>query len=370
MPKEHVIVLEPNHTGHRMHYARWIASWLRERDMACTLATASDTFGSAEYREVLEREVKVDTFDLGVRRHVGTSRYPLWVINQLRRVLREFPGASVLLPEGDQVVPFLWLLRPRERRRVGVLVMRVPAETGRLFSNPKRAAVKLVARGGKVRVLSPSVPVSSDYQWRGFAAAPDPVEIARAEGCHPEFLPVTDQQSERVWVGVFGAIHARKNVTRVLDAVMSAAPPNRVGFLLAGKVHDGYAVELQGALAKARERGYIVHLENRFLSDVELDSAVASVDVVAAVYSNDAPSGIFGKAVALGTLVVASGTPALAEAIELLGDRALYCPLTDQALTETMRVAVETATVRHRAPLDLAGPDEFVSAFMETIRRQ
>ncbi|GAA4415496.1 hypothetical protein GCM10023169_01850 [Georgenia halophila] len=167
-----------------------------------------------------------------------------------------------------------------------------------------------------------------------------------------------------MWLGVFGAISRRKNVVEVVDAMVRAAGPNDAALLLAGQVSIDYADEVMHAIRRARSRGYTVVLENRFLSNSELDGAIQMVDIVVAAYSNDASSGIFGKAVALGTLVVAAETETLVEATRSLGDRVMHTGLTPEALTDALREAIGIAMSRERRPLELAGPEEFVSALL------
>ncbi|WP_345214608.1 hypothetical protein [Georgenia halophila] len=307
--------------------------------------------------------------DLGVRRHVGSWRYQMWVLRQVRFVLARFPDAALVLTEGDKVLPFLWLLPHQYRRRLTVLVMRVPARGGGrrsrwLFQRLKRLALTVSSRTCRVLVLAPAMTPSSGYVWRGRAAVPDPVEVTPAAPSSLTFLTPPQGGGGAMWLGVFGAISRRKNVVEVVDAMVRAAGPNDAALLLAGQVSIDYADEVMHAIRRARSRGYTVVLENRFLSNSELDGAIQMVDIVVAAYSNDASSGIFGKAVALGTLVVAAETETLVEATRSLGDRVMHTGLTPEALTDALREAIGIAMSRERRPLELAGPEEFVSALL------
>ncbi|MCC4266749.1 hypothetical protein [Microbacterium schleiferi] len=368
MTSEMVIVVEPNHTGHRMQYARWLYDWCLAEGKRFALATASKALVSDEFQARFADVPHPAVVDLGVRQHVGTLRYQLWVLQCLRQVLKEHPEARVLLPEGDKTLALLWTLG-RASRRVGVLVMRVPGPGGGLGSRLKRTVVSLSSQGGRVRVLAPSRPPADNYVWRGFQAAPDPVELThRADSGTPGFLePVVGSSDGRVWIGLLGALNARKNVTRVLDAAAAIEDPQRIGVLLAGRVAPAYSAELAVSLDAARARGVTVHLEDRFLTDAELDFAIAAVDVAVTAYSHDAPSGIFGKAASVGTYVVAAGNQSLREAIAPLGYRAIYSELSLTGLRAALTEAVTSSQEHPREPIELAGPAEFAASLAATV---
>jgi hypothetical protein len=100
--------------------------------------------------------------------------------------------------------------------------------------------------------------------------------------------------------------------------------------------------------------------DSRLLSDSELDSAIASVAVVAIAHSSEGPSGILGKAAASGVAVAAAGAVSLKEDIERLS-AGTWAPLTPEAFAKALQHAV---AFPRAANAGLANGRDFASSLM------
>lgn len=364
MPDDHIVLFEPHFAGHRMQYCRWLADWITERGETATLATSNGTFGSVEYLSRFEAR-PVDLVNLGERQNVGTRKYQRWVLQQLRNVLRGYPRARVVVLEGDKFLPYLWLIRRSDRKRLTLLVMRAPApliplSAYSMKSAFKRGILRIAALQTRVRVLAPSRPRQDEYTWRKLRATPDPVELVTTLG------PKEPTSSATSFVmGVFGAINPRKNVPVVIDAFVEGTAPGAAELRILGKIRSSHAPTVEKHAARAREAGFTVNISDRFLSEEELEREIHSADLTVAAYSNDAPSGILGKSVALGTTVLLGDSPVLREAASCLGDLATTAPITREGLADEMkRLMSRQAHLRSLGPLQLADSGEFARALI------
>ena len=68
-------------------------------------------------------------------------------------------------------------------------------------------------------------------------------------------------------------------------------------------------------------------VKDRLLSDLELDAAIRRVDCVVLAHSNEGPSGLFGKAAAAGTRIVAAGAASLRADAGAIPEVAAWSPL-------------------------------------------
>ncbi|GAA3203613.1 hypothetical protein GCM10017690_08320 [Microbacterium terregens] len=168
----------------------------------------------------------------------------------------------------------------------------------------------LRARGHRVVVLVPAETRSREYVWRGFPAAPDPIDIATSAADIAAFRQRENVEAQVTWFGVFGNVSARKNLPLIAQSLATHAG-SQVGLLVAGKVEPKELKRAQPFLDEITRAGGRVIVLDRLLTDSEIDSAIGSVDAAVLAHSTDGPSGILGKSARLGTTVLAAGAPAL-----------------------------------------------------------
>ena len=356
-----LIVVEPEHEGHRMMYFAAVAEHLLARGVGVTLASTRAGLDSDDLAlrlpDAAARIGRIDLDDAG-----GDGAGPAAVIRAVATLQARHPGSEVLVTEGDKFLPAALLAAGGiDWRRLRVLVMRAPAggdarPRARLQDALKAAAIRVALhRGADVRVLEQSTPVRPRYRGgpRGrWASVPDPVDVA------PGVLPAGPAASGTLRVGVLGHVSLRKNLDLVLDAARLAGP--RVEVLVAGRVAPEVWERCAPARARFAATGGTLTVVDRLLDDGELDACIAAVDAVVLAHSSEGPSGILGKAVALGTPVVAAGARSLRAEVERL-DAGTWTPLQAGGLAAALR-ATDGA---RRPPRALAGSSDFARALLD-----
>ncbi|GAA4773249.1 hypothetical protein GCM10023200_02080 [Actinomycetospora chlora] len=352
-----VVVLEAEAGGHRMLYLAAVASYLHARGTPVALASTAEALRSEDLR-LRVPPGRVEAID------VGAVPSAAGMVDAVARVQADRPDAEVLVTEGDKFLPALVLRRaPVDPRRLRVLVMRAPGSgaggvRARARDAVKVAAMRLAARrGAQVRVLEPATAPRADYRWGRWRSAPDPVDVA--PGSAPPELAGADPG--RHWLGVLGHVGPRKNLDLVLDAAAASGVAGRLGVLVAGRVEDGEWDRCAAARERFTAAGGTVLAADRLLDDDALDACLARVDTVVLAHSSEGPSGILGRAVALGTPVVAAGARSLRADVDRLA-AGHWVPLEQASLATALAEA--STTDAPRGPRTLAGPDEFARALL------
>lgn len=293
-----VVELDP--FGHRLHYVRLLLEHLPpiERLLLVSPAVAD----SAEFAEHLG--------DLDVELIVLAADHHAAAVPESLDLATARGAAHLVIPEADKaVLPVLRVLlrgalrwsRPR-RPRVTLLLMRTALPGG-----PERATLGMALKPALVAVLRRLPGVRVRFLTDAFGV------VARRRG-FPGVRPVRDpvtppasasapaREGPRARIGVLGVISARKNVPVLVRA---AARRGEVEVVLAGRcdpdVREFLAVDADADALRGQGR---LRVDDRLLDDTEFDATLRSLDAVAVLHDNDAPSGIVAEACARGVPVV------------------------------------------------------------------
>jgi hypothetical protein len=293
-----IVELEP--LGHRLNYVRLLAEHLAPPERLLLVSPA--VAGSPEFEQHLGH-LEADVVVLAADDHATALPDALAVATAR--------GAGhLVVPEADKaVLPVLRALlrgalrwaRPR-RPRVTLLLMRTAlpggpeAATLGMALKPALVAVLRALPGVRVLFLTDAFGVVT--RRRGFPG----VRPVRDPVTPPDPAPTGRAAGPRARVGVLGVISARKNVP-VLVAAAARRP--EVDVVLAGRcdpdVRAFLATDPDAARLRAEGR---LDVDDRLLDDAEFDAALRSVDAVAVLHDNDAPSGIVAEAAARGVPVL------------------------------------------------------------------
>lgn len=287
-PGETVCILEVEPLGHHLHYVRHLVHAAGGRPVV--LLTTREVLESDEYARLRD-----DTVLIAEELAPGSS--PVAAALDRATAL----GASeLLIPDGDfHLVPLLKLAR---RLRGGgpvvrVLVMRTVTVGGpeplRFATLAKQAIVQVLRRLPGIEVLFLTDAFGVVRRRRGFPGVPpvqDPVLVTHAAvGPRPDWFPRTGPL-----VGVFGVITARKNVPVVVAA--AGRTPDAV-VVLGGRIDPEVRAYLDtDPTARSLQAAGRLVATDRMLTDAEFAACLAHVDVLVALYDNDAPSGILAEA--------------------------------------------------------------------------
>ncbi|MFF1382211.1 glycosyltransferase [Arthrobacter sp. NPDC058288] len=355
--------MEPNFNGHRMVYCRLISEFALSQSRQVILATSSETIDSTEYETHMKHlSHKISIHDLGPLMPKPSWRYQRKLLRNIDRIVAGDHFAQIIVLEGDKFILPLAAHTTSHRKALTVLVMRAPlkARVSGFNNLLKRFGIAVSQRRGvDIKVLAPALKAIHPYRYRGYNAVPDPVDISSTPESIERYRADMNLDMSRLWVGVFGNITPRKNLDLVADAI-GKCHSLQYGLLIAGKITQEERSRCDPSLQRLRDSGTAVIFDSRLLSDSELDSAIASVQVVAIAHSSEGPSGILGKAAASGVPVAAAGAVSLREDIERLG-AGTWAPLDVDAFADALHGA---ATSTRKENAGLADGRDFASALL------
>lgn len=297
-----VVIVEPNPTGHRLFYVHLLADAADRSGDAVTLV-----LGGTPAQEDLRVHLT------GLSANVEVLLRPVSSVKEVAAISRSLSASLTVVPDGDGLA--LELARRGRWSGLGELSLLVMREKAQPSSFALMTAMKSMIRTAAfIRVASmPRVRLRmlKSSSWRGksrFNVARDPIRLSTSPESVARFRESHRVREDRYWFAVLGAVSARKNLPLILDALRSIDAP--VGLLVAGRFGDDVLDEERQRLLQMSREGRAIVID-RLLSDEELDAAVAVADCVVLAHSNEGPSGLLGKAAAIGTRVVASGAQSL-----------------------------------------------------------
>jgi len=128
--------------------------------------------------------------------------------------------------------------------------------------------------------------------------------------------------SPSFWFGVVGALSGRKNIPLILNAiaeVASTTPRPDIGFAAIGPLSGDDGVTEAFLLDACANAGVACWVDNRVLTNFEMNAAVSALDAVVMAYSSYSPNSTLGKAYVLGTRLVAAGPPSIRRFVRQIG---------------------------------------------------
>ncbi len=323
------LIIEQNVSGHRLSYVRLISD--RASATSRVIIALNPTQDDRE-------EIALHLADLSV--DVSLIWRSLGSLSAIEALSREVGATKTVVPDGDAIA--LQLARRRRWKGAGsvsVLIMResLPSRWG----IPVRTWAKrfMVARARNTK--NARVVVLRSSTWAGETSYPiaiDPITLLVSPDRIRVVRALLAEHPERYWFGVVGAISSRKNVDMVAEAVAAMKAP--VGLVIAGKVADESVPAVNRVSEAMSKRDVPFVVVDRLLADDELDAFVMNLDCVVLAHSNEGPSGIFGKAAAAGTRVVASGATSLRDDCDSWPEGAQWVPLDVARLATALSDAV------------------------------
>ncbi len=287
-----------------------------------------------------------------------------------RRGVGEVPVGRVVLMDGDQPLKRWWAVAPRQFRGLS----RKPRIIFMLTRYPARLALTDLTgwrlRGPKAVLALMAMATRTLHRAVGFCGREDTSlgwVVKRVRDPHYSSAHSRDRAAhraelglpaDRLLVGIFGAVDARKNPPLILEAIDAAGLDAML--VVAGGFDDEVRAWAAGLDETDRAR---VFLRDEFLDNDVLDRFVASVDVVPLALTNNGPSGIMGKAQAAGVPVVTAGSRVRAREVEATGT-GIACDFSAASIGEAMRRATAGDLVRADAHLTEVTAEEFAMTLL------
>lgn len=359
--RRRVAIVESNHTGHRLYFVRLLVEEAERRGDEVLVLLSGDATASDEYELHLRRVeglFEVHTLARGTREPRLAA---------LRRIARDLRTDLVVVPDGDRVARSMAL----SRRWSGpgsltVLVLREKSQSKdsagkELLTNVIKSAIyRWADRGRNARVV-----LLKTALWRGtsrLATANDPVTMTATAASIGALRTELGLDTSRHWFAVLGVVDERKNLPLVARS-LAALKGRDIGLVVAGQCSPSVLSAAEEGLTALRSTGAPVVLVNRMLSDLELDSIVGAVDTVVMAHSNEGSSGLFGKAAAAGTRIVAAGSKTLRDDINAFPELGQWSRLDDSEMTAAFARSLGSASVRvPRTP----GTASFTTPLLDT----
>jgi hypothetical protein len=326
------LIVESNPSGHHLEYVDYLVRYLGECGSDTTVLTSAEGAASSI----------VQSWDKSTHSSPSVVAYQRGdpVFTSIRRI-REFAKASgshrVILPNGDRLVYQLGLRGgwPRDLE-LRALLMRSPWISPRRASRDaaKKYLAQRATRHENVTLLHLAGPGD---RHSAVAVVQDPARWTPV-GVRPESLSRVQLDKNRFWFGVMGVIDVRKNIDLIAQS-LTDVQPTRTGMLIAGLFQAHVLSEAMPHLRRYEERGGVVVLLDRLLTEEELDSLVTEVDCVVCAHSNEGPSGMLLKAAAAGQRSIAAGATTLKLDCAVV-DGAEWVELQAPSLTKAMARAM------------------------------
>jgi glycosyltransferase involved in cell wall biosynthesis len=179
-----------------------------------------------------------------------------------------------------------------------------------LYSGACARLCLLCGAASRFNPLGPLFADRDDVAWCSDPA--ESVHSAREQrllrkglGVHPE---------ELVFL-IIGRLSPRKGVDIALEAWRQLAPQERPLLMLVGAVHPDLTPTLTDAWAEELLASGRLIVRDKYLDSDVFDGYIAAADCIILAYSNEAPSGIFGKARAAGVPLLIAGNSYLGEEV-------------------------------------------------------
>lgn len=302
----HMLIVEPRHSGHLLLYVKLAAEAALARGDNVTLALGPGVVESDEYaRHLAELDVPLQQISSPVS------------LASCQELAADVGATTVAIPHGDELLLEVSLGRWTSDARLVLLVMRdprweFPAPPRRII----RSVVKLVAADAASARPRVDVVWLRQITYRGrLPHVKDPyvadgtLEEIRAEG--ERIRDTLKMSTDRFWFVVTGAITDRKNVPLVVDALCSMAAEDRyqnaLGLALIGPLRLSSPALVSDLETQARASGLELVIDDRDLSNFEMNAAVSSADAVVMAYSTHSPNSTMVKAHAIGVRLVVAG---------------------------------------------------------------
>ena len=349
----HLMIFDAHEQGHYLTYVRYMLQSAACADRL-TLVLRDGVMQSAPYREQLQSRVEKGQVDPAIRSdsfHNGRH-----VLEDFQAALRRHRPDHVWIPSADLLVRHCnlayalrrWRFPPNLEGECGLIELRFHHPPRRWRGHLRHLFDRTLLSVGpwaRMHTIDPTV-----FTWaraRGgrlgslLHLLPDPVD---------DFTPVSKQVARRSlgipedgrYVGSVGA-HAipRKGSDLLVEAFSAASLASNDRLLLVGPLGDKLRQRLQTEFSHLYRSERIVVVE-RYLSDQELMTALAAMDVVCTPYINHfGSSGIVLRAAQAGRPVLAPNQNWFAQMVPRFGLGHTADILEVPALAREIRNALE-----------------------------
>lgn len=308
------LIIEGGSSGHLLVYVRTIASQALAGGSRVVVALAERAVSSPEFiLHLSEIEAKIELEVIPKALTPG----------DVERIARRVQADLTVIPHGDVLASKLALaFRYRGPGTLALLVMRDPrwerpAPLKRRLRNLlKLALLKRVSRYENVKLVWLRQPgyISNGSEL----AAIDPFIAGGTLGEMDEgakSLSISlSLKPDIFWFLVTGAVTRRKNVPLLIESMERLCRldvSSRIGLVIVGPLSTESGLSEDWIAERCFEIGVECRIDNRLITNFEMNCAILAADAVVMVYSSHSPNSTLGKAMVLGARLVAAGPPSI-----------------------------------------------------------
>lgn len=358
-----VAIVESNITGHRLYFVRLLVEEAGRRGDHVSVLLPDGAAASAEY------DLHLRAIEPLFEARTLPGKYRSGDLPALEQIAEGLQPDHTVVPDGDRLARRLAL--PPRWKGPGTLAALVLREKSQARSLLGREIVVNIVKASMYRWADRqpgvSVVLLKTAFWKGRAhlvTAHDPVTMSATPSSIAQVRAEIGLDTGRHWFAVLGMIDERKNLPLVARS-LAGVEGHSVGLLVAGTCSESALLDAEEALGALRSGGASVLIVNRMLGETELDSLVAGVDTVVMAHSNEGSSGLFGKAAAAGTRIVAAGPKTLKEDIDAHPQLGVWAPLIESRLRDAFYRSLRDPYV----PIEGApGSGSFTDALLHPVR--
>jgi glycosyltransferase involved in cell wall biosynthesis len=317
--KKTVLIVEFDHSGHRLHYVRMFAESLIDHVDKVVVLLSNSAFASDEFKIHLEGlRSKVHFLRVPESRVGGVLKYGMRLI-ALGRYVRQMQPDRVYLPYGDGLTQFATLFGYRWWFACGRIPHEVVLMRGS-YAYPLGASIKSrIARKlngifvgyspwNRIHFLDPLVfeyMANSKYPIaKRSYLLPEPLEPLEPPASHEQLCKDLGLDPKYRYVVSVGSHTLRKGTHLLMDAFCAANLPDDVRLLVAGKLSREMKALFAGAEASGSSD---IIVFDEYIGDDVFLKYLDLAQVVAAPYlGHVGSSGIVARAILRKKIVVGS----------------------------------------------------------------
>ncbi len=337
-----VLIAEERHSGHLLQYVRILVERALHYGEHVHVALSAATLTTPEYQLHLS--------ELASRISIHVLTAPLTPSRLLK--LADTIGADhIVVPHGDELaVRFARGPRVAKGRVVTLLIMRdprweLPTTPSRTIRGLAKLSFTALSRlGSRVRIVWLREPLHVAAKGESFAVDPF-ISYASEEQITAESALLRDTWPTAAhWFVITGGITPWKNLPLVLEAFarMDEEKRARCGLAVIGPIRHDSGVSSGSLRESAEAMGLTCVVDDRLLTNDEINVVVAAADTVIMAYSTHSPNSTLGKAYVLGTSIVAAGSRSIHRFVRNVGFD-LVSPLEVNAIAENLTLAMDRA---------------------------
>jgi hypothetical protein len=315
-----IVIWEPNPSGHRLSYVRYLAQWLQSNQIPFIIGSTEDSLKSPQWDKQ------------------GLDEYPYLLasglVNFSKILPEQFNKATVIIPDCDnKIIELLRNFKTLKKHKFSLLVMRPRPIDGRfgrlkfLLKIGTLGLIKTFYRNTRIFSLSsPGLKLPVALKTLQTIELLDPCEWA--PGLSRRELGLNANHEYANIFLVAGELSSRKHLPELLSAWVSGIEMQNI-LVLVGTLSPTIDQDL---VQKARTTENVIFVDG-YIGNTEFDSWIDISNYVFVLHKNAGSSGVALKAAIGGTTIIVGGDNSIKNIVGQITTNFAICePVTPEAI--------------------------------------